>query len=101
MSGLLPKQKPVDRKVFLDADLWERLSKIAEFHTEVFSALNAKETVSRNDIIAAFLDEGAREYWKRVGGEPERGTRDWQSKVKEFAVALASQVRAAEEKSGK
>lgn len=67
---LLPADKPPRKWVALEDIAWNDLSEIAEFHTQVFTAMGEKETVSRNDIIASFLDWARESYWDDKGGKP-------------------------------
>jgi hypothetical protein len=84
---LLPRKKPVDRKVFLEEDLWKELSDAAEFHTKVFEELGSDEKVSRNDIIDTFLRWALDAYWDDKGGKPKNAT-DGAAKVKRHAEKL-------------
>lgn len=65
-----PKKKPVDKKIFLEQEVWDQLANIAEFHSAVFAAMGAKEKVSRQDVISEFLEKNIKSYWDGVGGAP-------------------------------
>lgn len=72
MTGpkLLPSPKRKEQRVFLEPEVWDELTDAAEFHTEVFQVMGADEVVSRNDLIASFLDWALQEYWDDKGGKP-------------------------------
>ena len=89
---LLPKKKVLDRRVFLSADLWAELSEAAEFHQAVFSAMGADETVSRNDVVAAFLQWAVVAYWEDKGGKPTSKA-DAETKAKRHAEQLAKALK--------
>src|SRR3954468_3121175 len=67
---LLPKRKRQERRVFLDIELWAAMDEVAEFHQAVFKEMGADESVSRNDMISAFLEWAASSYWEDKGGRP-------------------------------
>lgn len=89
---LLPKRKREERRVFLEPELWRELDHIAEFHTEVFSAMGADEKVSRNDVIAAFLQWAVDAYWQERGGRPT-SDRDRTEKVRRHAEQLKRELK--------
>lgn len=84
---LLPKEKKVDRKVFLPEPQWDALARAAEFHEEAFKFLDRNESVSRNDIVQTFLKWALEEYWAGFGGEPTSAT-DRQRKVELLAERI-------------
>lgn len=84
---LLPKTKREERRVFLDPSLWEELSDVAEFHSEVFAAMGAQEKVSRNDLIESFLTWAMESYWEDKGGRPI-SREDREKKVRRSAEHL-------------
>jgi len=87
---LLPKPKREERRVFLAPEQWARLSKVADFHSEVFEKLGADEKVSRNDIIESFLEWAERAYWEERGGRPT-GVKDRAEKIERYAEELRRQ----------
>lgn len=87
-----PTSKRLERRVFLEADLWERLTNCSEFHQRVFDHLGVKETVSRNDIIASFLDWAEQAYWDDKGGKPTSKT-DFEAKAKRHAEKKRQQMK--------
>lgn len=66
---LLPNRR-VERRVFLEPELWDELSEAADFHTHVFKKMDSKQVVSRNDLIGSFLRWALKEYWDDKGGKP-------------------------------
>lgn len=84
---LMPKRKTVSRQVFLEPEMWDQLKEAARFHSEVFEAMGAGESVSRNDIIASFLEWALSSYWDDKGGRPS-SKEDWSKKVAKHAEAL-------------
>jgi hypothetical protein len=92
--SVLPKTRKVERRVFLEAELWKRLSDAAEFHTEAFKAIEGvDETVSRNDLIESFLKWALGQFWEAKHGEPTSET-DRKKKVAAFAVELKAKLDA-------
>lgn len=87
---LMPKTKREERRVFLAPEFWAELTEVAEFHTEVFKAMEENETVSRNDIIEAFLRWAVDSYWEDKGGSPT-GQGDRAKKVEAYAERLKAQ----------
>lgn len=89
LSGpkLFPKKDRVSRQVFLSEEMWRELSEAAEFHSDVFEAMGAKETVSRNDLIDGFLRWALDAYWEDKGGRPTTED-EWGRKVKRHAELL-------------
>lgn len=86
---LLPNRR-VERRVFLEPELWDELSEAADFHTEVFKKLESKQIVSRNDLIGSFLRWALKEYWDDKDGKPtDAAERD--RKAAEHAGRLAKQ----------
>lgn len=90
---LLPKKRPVDKKVFLEEELWEELANAARFHTQAFKEMGSTETVSRNDLIALFLGWALDEFWEEKGGKPAPDSDAWQVKAKSFAKRLAAEKK--------
>lgn len=84
---LLPKKKTISRQVFLEPEMWEELKDTAKFHSDVFDAMEASETVSRNDLIESFLRWALDAYWEDKGGRPT-SEKDRNEKVKRHAEAL-------------
>jgi predicted ArsR family transcriptional regulator len=84
---LLPKEKREERRVFLPKKLWKALDECAEFHQAAFDLLDAKESVSRNDLIDAFMRWAIDAYWEQHGGRPT-GEKDRAEKVKRFAESM-------------
>lgn len=76
--------------MFLDPALWKELSEAAEFHTETFASLGAKETVSRNDFIEWLATWALGFYWEDKGGKPT-GPEDRARKVKRHAERLKAE----------
>ena len=76
-----PKRKLIRKPVFLSQETWAALDECAEFEGEVFKAAKADQKVSRNDVIAAFLDWAIRMYWEGHNGKPESAV-DRAAKVK-------------------
>lgn len=65
-----PTKKPIDKRVFLEESLWDDLTEMAQWHTDLFKGAGVDETVSRNDIIAEFLAWAVSQYWISIGGKP-------------------------------
>lgn len=86
---LLPRKRPVDKKVFLEEELWLELADAARFHTQVFTEMGSEETVSRNDLIDVFLRWALKEYWEDKGGKPVTD-KERADKAKRYAQKLQS-----------
>jgi hypothetical protein len=84
---LLPSRRAISRQVVADEALWAQLGEAAEFHGDVFKAMDADEKVSRNDIVVSFLEWALQEYWDDKGGKPTSKT-EWAEKVKKHAETL-------------
>lgn len=86
---LRPRKKLVRKPVFLSEGMWAQLDECTAFQDEVFAAMGEDEKVSRNDIIAAFLDWAVKAYWNDKGGKPGSAT-DRTEKVDRYAQYLKS-----------
>lgn len=86
MAGpdLDPTSRRIERRVFLEPELFEELSECAEFQQTVFKAMGVEESVSRNDMIAAFLAWAVTEFWAERGGKPTSKS-DLEAKAKKQA----------------
>lgn len=91
--GPRPKEMRIDKRVFLFRDLWERLSEVAEFHSDTFKAADRAESVSRNDIIEDFLEWAEERYWADKGGKPVSDS-DRAKKLEAFAERLKKEMDA-------
>lgn len=89
--GPRPSEQRIDRKLFLFREHWDRLGETAQFHEDVFRAMDLKESVSRNDLIEDFLEWAEGVYWQRVGGRPTSAT-DRARKVALLAELLRKEV---------
>jgi hypothetical protein len=99
--ALLPRTPKVERRVFLEKALWEKLTEAAEFHTDAFKSIERskdekpiEETVSRNDLVERFLVWALDQFWVAKGGEPKDAA-DREKKVKAFAKELKAKIDAA------
>jgi len=92
----LPKDEPkpliIDRRAFLEPELWDELKAIAKFHRLVFREFGSTQRVSRNDMLRAFVKASIKAYWKDKGGKPS-GKNDELSKAKRHAEALRERAR--------
>jgi hypothetical protein len=94
---LLPKEKREERRVFLPRQLWKDLDECAAFHQAAFDELDAKESVSRNDLIQAFMSWARDAYWEQVGGRP-KDKKEWGEKVKRFAESMRQPAKQGDQK---
>ena len=90
-----PRKIRPDKRVFLEAEMWEQLSDTAKFHEEAYAELDNGESVSRNDIIETWLAWAEVEFWKALGGRPASKA-DRAAKVKLYAEKLKAEAAKAE-----
>lgn len=84
---LVPPEELQRGTVYLPPEYWAQLDSVAKFHTKVYGALGAKGKVSRNDVIASFLEWALDEYWADKGGQPTTDA-EADSKARAHAEAL-------------
>lgn len=103
-----PELLPADvtpRQVFLERELWDRLSVVAAFQTRANQLLKLPGVLSRNEVIAEFLLWATEEFWEEKGGElfanadgepvdPEA----WEKRAAEHAAAIRTKLDAAAKK---
>lgn len=82
------KKKPLARSVYLEEEDWKDLDACAHFHEVMFKLQGEEQTVSRNDVIVAFLTWARDAFWKDKGGKP-KGEREVLEKAKQHAERLA------------
>lgn len=90
---MLPRTKPIDRKVYLDAERWAQLMDAARFQTEAFAAAGSTESVSRNDIVDFLLGWALDAFWEGKGGKP-LSVEDRAKKVEAEAARIRKEIEA-------
>jgi hypothetical protein len=90
---MLPKAEKEERRVFGPKELWDDLTETAEFHTDAFKEIGASETVSRNDLIIAFLKWADKAFWDDKGGRPKNPV-ERKKKLVAFAEDLKKELEA-------
>lgn len=93
--GVPLKKLPRASQVRMDDEDWKDLDEIARFHEETFRLQGAKQDVSRNDVIVAFLAWARGAFWDDKGGRP-KNEKEFQEKVKQHVARLAKKRDASE-----
>lgn len=91
---MLPRTKPVDRKVYLASERWDELMEAASFQTAAFKAAGSTESVSRNDIVDFLLGWALEAFWEGKGGKPAVDTAEWRAKVEAEAARIKKELEA-------
>jgi hypothetical protein len=90
--ALLPVERD-EKRVFLKPAMWRDLEDTAAFHSEAYSEMGIKGTVSRNDLVEGFLDWALESFWKDKNGRPKNAA-DRKKKVAAFADQLKAKLAA-------
>ena len=93
---LLPTLSPL-KKVAIDDDVWAEMKEVAEFHTQVFEKMGARDKVSRTDLVDSFLRWACDEYWADKGGKPTSAA-DREKKVAAHAEKLKAEQKSEQKK---
>lgn len=103
--GLFPsdsEEEGVGQKIYLPQSMWEGLTEVAAFETEIRKFAKSKQ-YSRAKLIKYVLGRYLAEYWPGVGGKPENAAEAKQMAKREAdrRLAEAEEARKPEPKSKK
>lgn len=82
------KKKPLARPVYMDEEDWKDLDDCARFHEAMFRYQGEEQSVSRNDVIVAFLTWARKAFWAEKGGKPKT-EKDLQERARQHVERLA------------